>query len=98
VFHRAAPFTSEWSARFVLALAFKRAGQDWIGYDQAQSQSTSPEWTRFAEHSIPRELALFGFPPPGHPIWDETVLRGMAIRYPALDLERRALAAREGSR
>ena len=99
VFHRAAPFTSERSARFVLALAFKRAGQDWIGYDQAQSQSTSPEWTRFAERSTPRELALFGFPPPGHPIWDETLLRGVAIRYPGLDLEpwRRALAARQRS-
>lgn len=99
VFHRAAPFASERSARFLLAMAFKRAGQDWVGYDQAQSNSTGPEWTHFAEQSTPRELALFGFPPPGHPIWDETALRGVAIRYPGLDLEpwRRALADRERS-
>ena len=95
VFHRGAPFTSDRSARFVLALAFKRAGQDWIGYDGAQSESTSPEWTRFAEQSTPRELALFGFPPPGHPIWDDALLQRVAFRYPALDLEpwRRALGS-----
>ena len=62
-------------ARFLLALAFKRAGQDWIGYDQAQSRSTGPGWTAFVEGSTPRELELFGFPPPGHPVWDERLLR-----------------------
>ncbi len=86
VFHRGAPFDSESTARFVMALAFKRAGQDWIGYDQAQSNSTGPEWRSFAERSTPRELALFGFPPPGHPIWGESLLDSVALRYPHLDL------------
>ena len=40
VFHRGAAFGSAERARFVLALAFKSADQDWIGYDQAQSRST----------------------------------------------------------
>jgi hypothetical protein len=88
VFHRGAPFGStEQRARFTLALAFKSAGQDWIGYNQAHSQSTDPEWVTFAERSTPRELELFGFPPPGHPIWNEALVRATAIRYPALDLE-----------
>jgi len=87
VFHRGAPFESEGTARFVVALAFKRAGQDWIGYDQAQSNSTAPEWRRFAEHSTPRELELFGFPAPGHPIWSEALLAEVAVRYPRLDLD-----------
>jgi hypothetical protein len=86
VFHRGAPFDSEATARFVMALAFKRAGHDWIGYDQAQSDSTGPEWRSFAERSTPRELALFGFPPPGHPIWTESLLDRLALRYPRLDL------------
>jgi hypothetical protein len=86
VFHRAGPFSSDRSARFVVALAFKRAGQDWIAYDQAQSRSTDEEWTRFAEQSTPRELELFGFPPPGHPIWDEALIGETALRYPGLDL------------
>jgi hypothetical protein len=67
-------------------VAFKGAGQDWIGYSQAQSQSTDPEWTTFAERSTPRELELFGFPPPGHPIWTEDLVEGTALRYPRLDL------------
>jgi hypothetical protein len=74
------------TARFVLALAFKLAGQDWIGYDQAQSRSTGREWTRFVERSTPRQLELFGFPPPGHPIWTEALLDETAFRYPKLDL------------
>lgn len=86
VFHRGGPFGSTERARFVLAVAFKCAGQDWIGYDQAQSRSTDPEWTRFAEQSTPRELELFGFPPPGHPIWTDTLLDETALRYPRLDL------------
>jgi hypothetical protein len=87
VFHRAGPFPSDRSARFLVALAFKRAGQDWIAYDQAQSRSTDDVWIRFAEQSTPRDLELFGFPPPGHPIWDEELLRETALRYPGLDLE-----------
>ena len=86
VFHRGGPFGSAERARFVLAIAFKRAGQDWIGYNQAQSRSTDREWIRFAERSTPRELELFGFPPPGNPIWDEDLLGLTALRYPKLDL------------
>ena len=96
VFHRGAPFESEGTARYVVALAFKRAGQDWIAYDQAQPRSTGPEWTAFAEAVAPRQLELFGFPPPGHPIWDEALLRDTAVRYPRMDLGpwRTAMAAR----
>jgi hypothetical protein len=93
VFHRGAPFGGDSRARFLMALAYKTAGQEWIGYHQAQSRSTRAEWTTFAEHSTPRQLELFGFPPPGHPIWSENLLRRTAFRYPKLDLTpwRRAL-------
>ena len=67
VWHRGAAFGRSRTARFNLGLAFKRAGQDWIGYDTQQSRSTGSAWTHFAEHSTPRQLALFGFPEPGHP-------------------------------
>jgi hypothetical protein len=87
VFHRGAPFGSSNSARFVVALAFKRAGLDWIGYDQQQSRSTGPEWTTFVEGSTPRELELFGFPPPGHPIWSASLLEKLSDRYPKMDVE-----------
>jgi hypothetical protein len=86
VWHRGSAFGRPGTARFVLALAFKHAGQDWIGYDQAQSRSTGPEWTRFVEDSSPRQLELFGFPPPGHPVWSDALLDETARRYPKLDL------------
>lgn len=86
VWHRGAAFNSPGTARFVIGLAFKRAGQDWIGYDTQQSRSTGPEWTRFVEQSSPRELELFGFPPPGHPVWSGPLLAETAKRYPQLDL------------
>lgn len=87
VFHRGAAFGAAETARFVVAIAFKNAGQDWIGYDQQQDRSTGPAWTTFVEGSTPRELELFGFPPPGHAIWTEALLESTALRYPKLDLE-----------
>ncbi len=98
VFHRGTDFGSPGGARTVLALAFKNAGHEWIGYDQAQSRSTGSEWTRFAQRSSPRELELFGFPPPGHPIWTTALLDETGIRYPKLDLGpwRKALGADPG--
>jgi hypothetical protein len=96
VWHRGGPFGSPGTARFLAALAFKRAGQEWIGYDQQQSRSTGPAWTAFVEGSTPRQLELFGFPPPGHDIWSEELLGRTAERYPQLDLApwRAALAGR----
>ncbi len=84
--HRGAPFGSGTGARMVLALAFKNAGVEWIAYDVQQSRSTGIEWTVFVEGSTPRELALFGWPEPGHPVWTERLLAQTQQRYPQLDL------------
>ena len=65
VYHRGAPFGTPGTSRFLAAVAFKNAAVDWIGYDQQQSRSTGPDWTKFVEGSTPRQLELFGFPPPG---------------------------------
>lgn len=86
VYHRGAPFGAPGTARVTVALAFKQAGIEWIGYDQQQSRSTGPAWTNFVEGSTPRELELFGFPPPGHDVWSEALLERTALRYPGLDL------------
>jgi hypothetical protein len=85
--HRGAPFGAPGTARFLAALAFKRAEHEWIGYDTQQSRSTGPAWTAFVEGSTPRQLELFGFPPPGHPVWDAPLIEETAVRYPKLDLD-----------
>jgi hypothetical protein len=46
------------------------------------------EWYRFAHRATPRQLALFGFLPPGHPYWTEATLDGTAQRYPGLNMTR----------
>jgi hypothetical protein len=98
VYHRGAAFGSAGSARFLAAVAFKNTAAEWIGYDQQQSRSTGPDWTKFVEGSTPRQLELFGFPPPGHPVWSVELLHQTALRYPALDLRPwRAKVARQGS-
>jgi hypothetical protein len=84
--HRGAPFGSASGSRFVLSIAFKNAQTEWIAYNTQQSVSTSIEWTVFVEGSTPRELALFGWPPPGHPVWNDRLITQTQERYPALDL------------
>ncbi len=86
VFHRGVDLTAPGGARFLLGVAYKGAGQDWIGYHSPQHRSTGPAWVALAEQCTPRQLELFGFPPPGHPIWDEALLHATADRYPKLDL------------
>ena len=86
VFHRGVNLTAPGGARFLLNVSFKLAGHDWIGYHTAQSRATSPDWIAFVERCSPRELELFGFPPPGHPIWDAGLVAETAVRYPKLDL------------
>jgi len=86
VFHRAVDLTAPGGARFLLNVSFKTAGQDWIGYHAIQSRATSPHWVAFVEASTWSELALFGFPPPGHPIWDTALIEETARRYPNLDV------------
>jgi hypothetical protein len=95
VFHRGVDLTDPGGSRFLLNVSFKSAGQDWIGYDSIQPRANSSDWDRFAEASNPEELALFGFPRPGHPIWDEAMLDATALRYPNLDLTPWRAAARK---
>jgi hypothetical protein len=87
VFHRGAAFGGKGTARTTLALAFRDWEHRWIGYDESQSRATGGEWIRFVEGSTPRELKLFGFPSPGHEIWDEQLIDETQMRYPKLDLD-----------
>jgi hypothetical protein len=87
VFHRGVNITRPRGSRFLLAASFKGAAIDWIDYNAVQSKSTHPGWTRFVEGSTPRELELFGFPPPGHPVWTSELIDATQVRYPQLDLD-----------
>jgi hypothetical protein len=93
VFHRGVNITKPEGARFIFNVSYKVAGLDWVGYHAVQSDATHPGWVQFVEESTPRELEVFGFPPPGHPVWTVALIEATALRYPKLDLDpwRRAL-------
>ncbi len=95
VFHRGVDITKPSGARFMFNVSFKVAGLDWVGYHSVQSNATHPGWTQFVEESTPRDLELFGFPPPGHPVWTPSLIEATELRYPKLDLEPWRLALRQ---
>jgi len=87
VFHRAVDMTETGGSRFLLNVSYKTAEVDWVGYHALQSRAISPDWTRFAEGCTPRQLALFGFPPPGHRVWSSALIEATQRLYPGLDLD-----------
>ena len=44
------------------------------------------ELAKYVQQATPRQLALMGIPPPGHPYWTEATLQGVQARYPGLDI------------
>jgi hypothetical protein len=86
VWHRGVDLTRPGGSRFLMNIAFKHAGHDWIGYDSQQPTSNQPMWAKFAASCTPEELALFGAPLPGHPYWTRDLLNAMTIRYRGIDI------------
>src|SRR5436305_1615463 len=61
-------------------------GSHWMGFSAWARSGGEPALQRFLERATPRQRELLGFPPPGHPYWNEETLAGVAARYPAMDM------------
>jgi hypothetical protein len=85
-FHRAGEITSERGARFSHHLVYKGANCPFNGYHQYSQFGEKPEMTRFIERAAPRQREVLGFPPPGHPYWNDQTRRGVGERYPMMDI------------
>jgi hypothetical protein len=85
-FHRGTALTLPRGARYTIHLGYRPARAEWGQRMPWVSRSHVVEWYRFADRATPRQLALFGFPPPGHPYWTEATLAGTAQRYPGLNM------------
>jgi hypothetical protein len=85
-FHRGTALTKPSGARYSMQLTFRPSDVDWGLRQGWASHSHNPEWYRFVHRATPRQLELFGFPPPSHPFWTPQTLSGMQQRYPDLDL------------
>jgi hypothetical protein len=86
-FHRGTQLTALRGARYTLHINYRPAGSDWQNRHSWLRHANTPQWQSFVEHASPRQLALFGWPPPGHPYWTTDTLAGIHQRYPGLDLE-----------
>ena len=93
VYHRGTSLTEEGSARYLLHVAFKPVGTDWLGYQAWPQAAEGRAWHRFMRHASPRQLTVLGFPEPGHPYWNAETLAGVGARYPHLDMSPWRLAA-----
>jgi hypothetical protein len=85
-FHRGTALTLPRGARYTIHLAYRSARAEWGQRMPWVNRSHEPDWYGFVHRATPRQLALFGFPPPGHPYWTEATLAGTARRYPGLDM------------
>ncbi len=86
VYHRGTGLTSEDEARFLLHVAYKPVGTDWLGFHAWPVAGEDRAWHRFVSQATPRQLIVLGFPEPGHPYWTDDTLAGVAARYPGLDM------------
>ena len=85
-YHRGTILTAPRSARFLVHVAFKRPGTDWLGFQSWPSAAEGVDWYRFVANASVRQLCVLGFPAPGDPYWTEATLAGVAARYPQLDM------------
>jgi hypothetical protein len=85
-FHRGTALTKPRGARYTMHLGYRPARVEWGQRQAWADNSHTPDWYRFVRRATPRQLELFGFPPPEHPFWNPRTLLGMKQRYPELDL------------
>jgi len=86
VFHRGVAMQEPGRARFLMNVAAKHPGTDWIGFHAFPARAEDREWHRFMRDARLRQLCAIGFPAPGDAYWTAETLAGVAARYPSLDL------------
>jgi hypothetical protein len=87
VLHRGSRMTGERSTRFALIACYDLwGGPRWTGRVAWPERATQGDWFEIVERATPRERAVFGWPAPGDPYWDEQTLGDTQTRYPGADL------------
>jgi ectoine hydroxylase-related dioxygenase (phytanoyl-CoA dioxygenase family) len=82
--HRASAITADSGARFSHHLVWRAAAHSFAGYHLWSRMGENPELQRFIERATPRQREVLGFPPPGHPYWNDETLDAVALRYPKM--------------
>jgi ectoine hydroxylase-related dioxygenase (phytanoyl-CoA dioxygenase family) len=83
--HRGSRFTGK-GERFAQHLVFRHAQSQWMGWETWGRRGNNDAMIRFLSEATPRERELVGVPPAGHEYWTEETIRGVARRYPHMDM------------
>ena len=86
VLHRGSTFAAPGRSRFALLVDFQLRGQPWMGKLSWPGQGVRPGMGTALERMTPRQRELLGFPPVGHPYWDDQTVADVQARYPAMDV------------
>ncbi len=86
VYHRSVDLTGPGVRRIMMHVSYRPADAEWSQYQGWAYKGFSPHWHNFVQASGPAELALLGFPRPGHPYWTEDTIVRVNARYPGLDM------------
>ncbi|MEU5608729.1 hypothetical protein AB0H03_08270 [Streptomyces sparsogenes] len=70
--------TAPRGARYAMRLNYRPAAVTWGQRRGWACAAVKEEWYRFVSRAGPRQLWVFGFPPPGHPYWTPQTLAGPA--------------------
>jgi hypothetical protein len=85
-FHRASAMEADDGVRFSHHLVYRAARHGFQGYHQWSRFGEKRELSDFIEETTPRQREVLGFPKPGDAYWNEETLRGVAMRYPKMDM------------
>jgi phytanoyl-CoA dioxygenase PhyH len=86
VYHRSVDVAGPGARRIMMHASYRHADAEWSQYQAWAFKGFSTEWHNFVQASGPTELALLGFPKPGHPYWTGDTIRRVNARYPGLDM------------
>jgi len=84
--HRGGAFTAAEGHRISHHFVYRSAASDWTQWRGWGAQGAKPEMVSLLSQIGPRERHVFGFPLPGDPYWTTGMIRGVAMRYPDMDM------------
>ena len=84
--HRAGDVTADFGVRFSHHFVWRSAAHGFQGYQQWSSKGEAEELQRFVARATPRQREVLGFPPPGHPYWNQETIAAVALRYAGMDM------------
>jgi hypothetical protein len=87
--HRGSAIKADLGERYVQFISYHAAAATWMenqNWPGGLPDANAPEIERLIEDATPRQREMLGFPAPGHPYWNDETLRGVAARYPKIDM------------